>query len=86
MLFRSLHDMFNQQLDPAQKRFRQVMTFTLYQKPGTTFVSAETNATGPFSLLEFTGALPRAKLYSQWRVSTNDTATGNTAWRAARPR
>ena len=70
-----LHDMFNQQLDPAQKRFRQVMTFTLFQKPGTTFIGAETNATGPFSLMEFTGALPRAKLYSQWRVSTNDTAT-----------
>jgi hypothetical protein len=26
------------------------------------------------ALFEFTGALPRAKLYSNWQVSTNDTA------------
>ena len=30
---------------------------------------------GTYALIEFTGALPRAKLYSHWQVSTNDTAT-----------
>jgi uncharacterized membrane protein YfhO len=30
---------------------------------------------GPYALFEFTGALPRAKLYSNWQVSTNDRAT-----------
>jgi hypothetical protein len=29
---------------------------------------------GPFALFEFTGALPRAKLYANWQVSTNDQA------------
>jgi hypothetical protein len=30
---------------------------------------------GPFAVIEFTGALPRAKLYTHWLVSTNDQAT-----------
>jgi len=30
---------------------------------------------GPFALVEFTGALPRAKLYTQWQVSANEQAT-----------
>jgi hypothetical protein len=30
---------------------------------------------GDLALIEFTGALPRARLYSNWQVSTNDTAT-----------
>jgi hypothetical protein len=68
-------DAFNQQLDPVQKRFREVMAFTFGQKPGSSFYTVETNQTGPFALLEFTGALPRAKLYSQWQVNTNDTNT-----------
>src|SRR5262249_31148759 len=29
---------------------------------------------GPFALFEFTGALPRTKLYSNWQVRTNDQA------------
>jgi hypothetical protein len=65
----------NQQLDPVQKRFRQVMAFTFGQTPGSSFYRVETNTTGPFAVLEFTGALPRAKLYSQWQVNTNDTNT-----------
>jgi len=73
-----LADALNQQLDPVQKRFRQTMAFTFTQKPGSSFYGVETNATGPFALLEFTGALPRAKLYSQWQVSTNDTNTLST--------
>jgi hypothetical protein len=61
-------DQLNQQLDPQQKRFRQVMAFALYQKPGTQYIGAETNANGPFSVVEFTGALPRAKLYTDWEI------------------
>jgi hypothetical protein len=37
-------------------------------------LTAFPNADGPYALFEFTGALPRAKLYSNWQVSTNDTA------------
>ena len=29
---------------------------------------------GAYALFEFTGALPRARLYSNWQISTNDTA------------
>jgi hypothetical protein len=32
------------------------------------------NTDGPYALFEFTGALPRAKLYSNWQVNTNDSA------------
>jgi hypothetical protein len=68
-------DALNQQLDPGQKRFRPHTLFTLYQKPGTSLVGVQTNDAGPFALVEFTGALPRAKLYSQWQVNTNLQAT-----------
>ncbi len=37
--------------------------------------TATPNANGPYALIEFTGALPRARLYSHWQVSTNDQAT-----------
>ena len=33
---------------------------------------ADTN--GPLAVVEFTGALPRARLFTQWEVQTNDTA------------
>ncbi len=33
------------------------------------------NSVGPYALFEFTGALPRAKLYSNWQVNTNDDDT-----------
>src|SRR6185436_11410857 len=35
-------------------------------------VLVETNSTGPFTLIEFTRALPRAKLYTQWQSDTNN--------------
>ncbi len=59
-------DALNQQLDPIQKRFRQHAAFGN---------GAQTNDTGPWALLEFTGALPRAKVYSQWQVTTTNDAT-----------
>jgi hypothetical protein len=61
-------DALNQQLDPVQKRFRVATSFNLFQKPGTAYIGAETNANGPFALIEFTGALPRAKLYNNWEI------------------
>jgi membrane protein YfhO len=68
-------DMLNQQVDPAQKRFRVHTPFTIDRTPKQESFISITNNTGPFALLEFTGALPRAKLYSQWQVSTNDQKT-----------
>jgi hypothetical protein len=65
----------NQQLDPELHRFKPHTTFELYQKTADGPILVRTNSTGPFALIEFTGALPRAKLYSNWQVSTNDMTT-----------
>ncbi|HEY6170503.1 MAG TPA: hypothetical protein VI454_20890, partial [Verrucomicrobiae bacterium] len=66
---------FNQQFDPVQRRFKTRLLFNLTQHPDGSVSGAVTNNTGPFAILEFTGALPRAKLYAHWEVNTNDQAT-----------
>jgi hypothetical protein len=71
----------NGQLDPAQRRFRVVQTFDIVPKPGVTTVTrfeeltAEVKPNGQLAVFEFMGALPRAKLFTNWQVSTNDAAT-----------
>jgi hypothetical protein len=77
-------DAMNQQLDPVQHRFRIAKRFDILPKPGITQptrleeLTAAVNDNGPYALFEFTGALPRAKLYSNWQVNTNDQAVLNT--------
>jgi hypothetical protein len=68
-------DALNQQLDPAQRRFRLHTRFNFFQIPASGVIGARVDENGPFALIEFTGALPRARLYSQWEVNTNATAT-----------
>ena len=68
-------DALNAQLDPGRNRFRVHTLFRLVPIEGTPYFTAETNTTGPYALIEFTGALPRAKLYERWEVSTNDQTT-----------
>ena len=72
----------NTQLDPEQRRFRIVMTFNIVPKAGIenpatleelTATSVASNS-GMYALFEFTGALPRAKLYTHWTVATNKSA------------
>lgn len=74
-----LLDVLNQQFDPVQKSFRIAHQFSLAPKPGTQGQRAEEITTvpgtsGPLAVLEFAGALPRAKLYANWKVSTNEPA------------
>ena len=76
-------DSLNQQLDPVQHRFRILQRFAVATKPGieqaTKLEELTTvpNDNGPFAIFEFTGALPRARLYSNWQVPMNDkTAVG----------
>jgi hypothetical protein len=74
-------DVLNEQLDPAQHRFRIVQRFNVVAKPGIERptqleeLTAVTNNSGQYALFEYSGALPRVKLYSRWQISTNDTDT-----------
>src|SRR5690606_33446568 len=68
-------DSLNEQIDPQKERFQVHTPFNIAQGAGDNPYLVQTNSTGPFALIEFTGALPRAKLYSSWQVITNDQAT-----------
>jgi hypothetical protein len=71
----------NTGLDANKGRFRIVTRFNIVQKPGVTRATQYSDLTavaspeGTYALFEFTGALPRAQLYSNWQVNTNDQAT-----------
>jgi hypothetical protein len=77
-----------QALDPGKQRFSVRIPFTLGLRRGASQpdpktpinevmmeVMAVQNPKGPFALLEFSGALPRAKLFTRWEISTNSAAT-----------
>jgi hypothetical protein len=76
----ALLSLLNQQFDPNH-RFKIAASFDIVPKLGAPDpaplekLTATLNTNGEFSLIEFTGALPRAKLYENWQVSTNDQAT-----------
>ncbi len=67
-------DALNQQLDPVRHSFRQHTAFD-FPKIRAGDLTVQTNTTGPWALLEFGGALPRAKLFTDWQVITNDERT-----------
>jgi len=75
-------DQINKLLDPARKSFRIVKYFAAVPKPElagppATFdeMTAVLTEEGPCALYEFAGALPRAKLYTDWQVSADDNET-----------
>ena len=74
-------DIMNSQLDAGQQRFRVLKRFDVAPKQGIERptkleeLTAAPSPNGAYALFEFTGALPRVKLYSRWQVSTNDEAT-----------
>jgi hypothetical protein len=70
----NLEEALNQQLDPALRRFRKVTGFNLEQDQPGAPILVQTNATGPFALLEFTGVLPRASLFTHWEVNADSQA------------
>jgi hypothetical protein len=78
-------DVLNENLDPLQHRFRMVQRFGIRLKPDVEEfhqrleeLTVVPDDQGDYALFEFTGALPRASLYSNWQISTNDSATLNT--------
>lgn len=72
-------DLLNTQLDPL-KRFQVLKRFEIEPKPGHANVTQLQELTANFSdggryaVFEFGGALPRARLYTNWKVSINNPA------------
>ena len=74
---------FNRQFDPGKGRFTVATNFAVGLRPGTKNPNApgtedfttQFNPAGQYCLIRFDGAMPRAKLYSDWQVQTNDAAT-----------
>lgn len=70
----------NQMMDAQKSRFRAHADFNITAKEGitdpTSFdeLKAEIVPNGPFAIIEFTGALPRAKFYTDWQVMSDDAA------------
>ena len=81
------HDvaLVNGRQPPCHERFRVAERFNIVPKPGVMQVTkleeltAEPSTNGNYALIEFTGALPRAKLYAHWQVNTNDAAASGTS-------
>ncbi len=74
-------DVLNSQIDPEHKSFKYLVRFDLALKPGVTQLSTVEDITvdvtpqGQYAIFDYTAALPRAKLYTNWQVSTNDEQT-----------
>jgi hypothetical protein len=77
--FRSL----NRESDPVHSPFRIADRFSIVLRPGFTQaleldqLTTVSDTNGPYALFEFTQALPRAKLYTNWEIHTNDQAVLN---------
>ncbi len=73
-------DVLNTDVDP-DKSFKILARFDLSLKPGITEfskledITAEISSQGQYAIFDYTAALPRAKLYSDWQVITNDDRT-----------
>ena len=74
-------DLLNQVFDPGKERFRIVERFQVVPKEGVLHptklseLTAVPATNGNYALFEFTGALPRAKLYSNWQMAMDDRAS-----------
>ncbi|MGA2748501.1 MAG: hypothetical protein ABSG59_06975 [Verrucomicrobiota bacterium] len=74
-------EMLNARADPTHDSFQIRALFNVRRKPGVAQVNdvgdltAELGEKGSFAVIEFTRALPRAKLYSNWLMPSNDDAT-----------
>jgi hypothetical protein len=78
---RQMIESLGAQIDGGRNRFRVVKAFDMAPKPGKSperltidDLDWVFNDNGRFAIGEFTGALPRVKLYPNWQVATNDQA------------
>lgn len=67
-------DVLNKELDPEGKPFQNLVQFTLAQGAEGS-IDAVLTTNGPFALVEYSEALPRAGLMHDWAVVTNDFET-----------
>ena len=67
-------DFLNTNFDPTGNRFKSRLNFTLEDNGAGGYRTVE-NPAGSFAVVEFGGALPKAKLYSNWLKSEDDNAT-----------
>ncbi len=76
-------DSLNLKFDPIQQRFRTVFRFNIAAtRPPTgslqvDYYTTEMATNGKFAVFEFTGSLPRAKLFSNWQTNADEPATLN---------
>ena len=63
-------EMLGSQLDGSRGRFKPALPFTVFSA-GEDRVGVTVTNQGPYSVIDFTGALPRASLFTQWEVVTN---------------
>jgi hypothetical protein len=74
-------DYLNERTDPVHRGFKTSKFFSMRKKPGVqnlediADLTVQTGPKGDLGIIENTRALPRAKLYSNWRTPTNDAAT-----------
>ena len=66
----------NQQLDPGRERFQIVSRFDFDASNAAKLedIAVVEHSFGQFGIIEFTGALPKAKRYANWLVLTNQQA------------
>jgi hypothetical protein len=77
-----LADFLNNHFDPKNRRFRSRMEFSFALKPDSPAnqnpnlddITTVQRPGGEYSVVEFTGALPRAKFLTRWMTQTNDAA------------
>lgn len=69
-----LVNFLNQEFDQGKQRFKPRILFEFYQDRRGGPILTRTNTSGPYALIEFTGALPRAKLYTDWQAVPYDPA------------
>ena len=65
----------NESWDPEKRRFAETFHFTMEQTQPPRYMLANTNHEGPFSIIEFSGAVPRLALYSHWEMMPSDEMT-----------
>jgi hypothetical protein len=70
---------FMERFDPTGKKFRIIQSFDFVPRcanPSTAVdFEAQPKQNGELAVIEFLDALPRAKLYSNWKIITNDNET-----------